>query len=84
MKNLTIAEKVAKIWNDSRVTEFAAVTGFEVMINANIDRLACVNLHKREITFKDGSILFTLDTEIACSAGLTDFNYSYKAQAKAY
>lgn len=82
MKTLTTAEKVANIWNLSRVTEFSAVTGFEVAINANIDRIACVNLHHREITFKDCSVLFTLDTEAACKAGLTDFNYSYKAQDK--
>lgn len=53
-------------------------------MNANLDRLACVKLHHRELTFKDGSILFTLDTSIARQAGLTDFDYSYKAQAKAY
>lgn len=84
MKNLTIAEKVAKIWNGSRNTEFSAIIGFEVVMNANLDRLACVKLHHRELTFKDGSILFTLDTSIARQTGLTDFDYSYKAQEKAY
>lgn len=83
MKTLTIAEKVARIWNDSRNTEFGAHTGFEVAINANLDRIAVVKLSRREITFKDGSILFTLDTHHARVAGLTDFDYSYKAQAKA-
>ena len=82
MKNLSIAAKVANIWNGSRNTEFGAEVGFEVAINANLDRIACVKMHHREITFKDGSILFTLDTSKAREAGLTDFDYSYKAQDK--
>lgn len=86
MTKLTIAAKVAQIWNASRNKDLNAYAAFENVINASFGsvthNVTNINIHHREVRYSDGSILTVLDQAAARAAGLTEFDYCFKSQDK--
>lgn len=78
----TIAETIVKMLNESRCEDINVDAGFEFAINQSIGKIKFVKIAHREIYFNDGSVIFTLDHSQARKAGLSDFDYAYKAQGK--
>ena len=83
----TAAANFANVWNASRQVDISAVAAFEAALNAALSHphalVASVSIHHREIYFTDGSILTVLDQSASRAAGMTAFDYAYKAQDKA-
>lgn len=87
MKNQSIAEKVATIWNASRNKDLPAIAAFENVINASFGsvthNVTNINIAHREVRYSDGSFLWVMDSAAAYIAGVAEYPYYFKAQAKA-
>ena len=86
---MTTAERIAEVWNASRNKDLTADLAFENVLNASFGKssslspVAEVNIYKREIRYADGSFLWVLDVSSARNIGISEYNYSFKAQDKA-
>lgn len=86
---MTTAERIAQVWNASRNTDLTADLAFENVLNASFGKssslspVAEVNIYQREIRYADGSYLWVLDVTASRAAGISEYNYSFKAQDKA-
>jgi len=86
--NMTTAERIAQLWNADRNAQISANAAFEIVLNASFGEsgslaaVARVSIHHRTIYYTDGSILTVLDQAAAREAGLTGYDYCYKAQDK--
>lgn len=86
---MTTAERIAKVWNESRNKDLTADLAFENVLNASFGKssslspVAEVNIYQREIRYADGSFLWVLDVTASRNIGVSEYNYSFKAQDKA-
>lgn len=77
----TIAEQVAG--QHKRVEGATANGAFEAITNQYIHVIHSVRMYHKEIIFKDGSVLWVLDSYEARIMGMTEFDYAIKTQEKA-